>query len=495
MLRRHLAALFALFVVLSASVAAIPAAGAVQSGADCSFPYNATDATGTEVTVDGEPERIVVLQASAAQTAWELDAQDRVVGAPVNPTTSYLDGIESKEDILNEDQFTVNQEAVVELSADLVLAPNIIPDETVASLRDADQTVYKFGFGTSLEFIAEKTTRTGRLIGGCDAAESTNEEYNDDIESVGDQTDEYESPRVMYFTDNFTAGSGTFIDSLITTAGGTNVAAENGVQNYGQINEEALVEWNPEVIVVSGVEGGVPDTEAYESTFAVQNDQVVTVDANYVSQPGPRVVVPLQTMADAFATAETEPTSSPPEITEYEVTADGDEITVTFQSNESLADIEVAVEGPNSTTLDREDFSGDRFEGYEATVEVDEDGEYTLELVTAADTSSNDGAAGGTYFETVAVEGTESDANGSTGSTATPTAGNVTSAGATATATEKPVTPTDETRTDAADDSAEPTATTDDSSGTTATDADGPGLGVVTALVALLSLALLARRR
>jgi iron complex transport system substrate-binding protein len=312
MLRRSLTALFVLFVILSASVAAVPAAGAaVQADSDCSFPYTTQDATGTNVTVDGEPQRIVVLQASAAQTVWALDAEERVVGAPVNPTTSYLDGIEDKQDVLQSDQFTVSQEAVVELDADIVLAPNVIPDETVASLRDANQTVYKFGFGTSLSFIADKTAETGRLIGACEAAAETNEAYNATVENVSEGTDEYDSPRVMYFTDNFTAGSGTFIDSLITTAGGTNVAAENGVQGYGQINQEALVEWNPEVIVVSGVEGGVPDTDAYASTFAVRNDQVVTVDANFVSQPGPRVVVALQTMAEAFADAELEGEATP----------------------------------------------------------------------------------------------------------------------------------------------------------------------------------------
>jgi iron complex transport system substrate-binding protein len=337
MLRRSLPALVALFVLCSLTVAAVPAAGAtLQDGTDCGFPYSAQDATDTDVTIEEQPDRIVVLQASAAQTVWELEADDRVVGAPVNPTTSYLDGIEDTQDILKADRFTVNQEAVVDVDADLVLAPNVIPDETVASLREANQTVYKFGFGTSLEFIAGKTARTGRLIGACDAAARTNEGFNATIEDVEAGTDEYDSPRVMYFTDNFTAGGGTFVDSLLTTAGGTNVPAGNGVQGYGQINEEALLEWNPEVIVVSGVEGGVPDTPAYQQTYAVQNDQVVTVDANFVSQPAPKVVVALQTMAAAFAEADLEgeatptPTATSPATDGGEATAtDGGEATAT----------------------------------------------------------------------------------------------------------------------------------------------------------------------
>ena len=333
MLRVSLAALAALLVICSLSAAAVPAAGGtVQAGPDCGFPYTAQDATGADVTVEDRPDRIVVLGASTAQTVWALDAADRVVGAPVDSTTSYLEGIEDTEDVYREDRFTVNQEAVVELDADVLLAPNVIPDETVASLRDANQTVYKFRFGTSLEFIAGKTAETGRLIGACEAATGTNEAFNATIEEIEAGTDDYDSPRVMYFTDNVTAGGGTFVHSLLTTAGGTNVAAENGVQGYGEINEEALVEWNPEVIVVSGVEGGVPDTPAYRETYAVQHDQVVTVDANYVSQPGPRVVIALATMADAFANATVEgqatPTPSP-----TATATDGGEPTETAQGD------------------------------------------------------------------------------------------------------------------------------------------------------------------
>ncbi|MUV87649.1 ABC transporter substrate-binding protein [Natronomonas sp. CBA1123] len=312
MTRRYTAVLVTALLVVALSAAAAPAAGATaQSDADCSFPFTATDATGTNVTVEERPDSIVALQPSAAQTLWELDAQDRVAGAPVGPYTDYLEGIDGKTNVLNDDGFSVNQEAVVELDADIVLAPNIVPDETVQSLREANQTVYKFGFGNSLQFVADKTTLTGQLVGSCDAAETTNEEYWNRIDSVRNGTGAYESPRVLHFTDNFTAGSGTFISELITTAGGVNVAAENGVEGYGQINDEALVEWNPEVIIVADDEGRVPNTAAYESTFAVQNDQVVAINGNYLSQPAPRIAIALESIAEALAEAELESDATP----------------------------------------------------------------------------------------------------------------------------------------------------------------------------------------
>jgi iron complex transport system substrate-binding protein len=291
-------------LLLVASVAAsVPMAAADTHTATCSFPVSETDATGATVTVEERPERIVVLQPSAAQTVWELDARDRVVGAPVAPYTDYLEGIDEKQNVLNLDEFTVNREAVVELDADIVLAPNIVPDETVEQLRGANQTVFKFEFGTSLEFIAEKTALTGRLIGSCDEADAVNEAYWNRIESAREDADRRDAPRVLHYTDGFTAGSGTFIDEIITAAGGENVAAENGVEGYGEVNDEAVIRWNPEVIVVADDGPGVPDTAAFESTFAVRNEQIAVVNGNYLSQPAPRIAIAIEELAAVLSDA------------------------------------------------------------------------------------------------------------------------------------------------------------------------------------------------
>jgi iron complex transport system substrate-binding protein len=304
-----------LVVSFVGAVAPVGAQSGTDDAVECSFPVSMPDATGANVTVEERPERIVVLQPSAAQTVWELDAENRVVGAPVVSYTEYLDGIEEKENVLNADEFSVNQEAVVAIEADLVLAPNIVPDETITSLREADQTVFKFGFGNSLAFVADKTEQTGRLIGSCGEAAETNDQYWDRIEAVESGTDGYEAPRVLYYTDGFGAGSGTFIDEIITTAGGTNVAAENGVEGYGELNAEALVEWDPEVILVSDTGPGIPETDAFNSTFAVRNDQVVAVNGNYISQPAPRIAIVLEDVAAALEAAETAEDTDPSEET------------------------------------------------------------------------------------------------------------------------------------------------------------------------------------
>jgi iron complex transport system substrate-binding protein len=277
---------------------------------DCSFPVTVTDATGTQVTVPEEPGRIVVLQASAAQVMWELGIEGRVVGMPVEPYTEYLSGSREKTGVLNEDG-SVNRERVVALSPDLVVAPNVVPNETVESLRNAGITVYKSGFPSSLASITEKVSLYGRLTGECERARSVNETFDAAVENVRENASERYNPRVFYYFFNFTAGQGTFTTEIVETAGGRNVAAEAGVTGYRQVNLELVAEHDPEVVIVTD-DSPVPTGEPWNSTAAYRNDRIVRVDTNLIQQPAPRVVEPMRHLSAAFAAVENSTATSSP---------------------------------------------------------------------------------------------------------------------------------------------------------------------------------------
>ena len=277
---------------------------------DCSFPVSATDATGTEVTVSEEPERVVVLQASAAQVMWELGVEDRVVGMPVESYTAYLNGSREKTGVLNEDG-SANREQIVALEPDLVVAPNVIPNETVESLRNAGLTVYKSGFPSSLAAITETVSLYGRLVGACEQARSVNEAFNTSVENIRENASERYNPRVFYYFYNFTAGQGTFTNEVIEAAGGRNIAAEAGVSGYRQVNLELVAERDPEVVLVTD-DSPVPAGEPWNSTTAYRNDRIVRVDTNLIQQPAPRVVEPMRNLSTAFAAVENATATSSP---------------------------------------------------------------------------------------------------------------------------------------------------------------------------------------
>jgi iron complex transport system substrate-binding protein len=106
----------------------------------------------------------------------------------------------------------------------------------------------------------------------------------------------------------YTAGPDTFIGDVIATAGGDNIATAADISEYDVISEEIIAAQDPEWIVMP--EGrSLRQSEAINSTTAVENDQIVTVNANYMSQAGPRVTQPLTQLAESFHPETTEETS------------------------------------------------------------------------------------------------------------------------------------------------------------------------------------------
>jgi len=286
---------------------------------DCTFPVTTTDATGTEVTIAEEPETVVTLGPSAAQTMWEIGAKETVVG--VSKYADYLEGAEDRPNVSGAGRSFVVTEKVVELDPDLVLAPNVITNDTVEKLRSAGLTVYRFEGAKSLSDVEKKVLLTGQLTGTCDGADQRVTEMNESLSTVEAAVDGTDRPRVLYYMGGgYTAGEGTFIDAIIETAGGTNVAAEAGIEGWRQINEEVVVSQNPEWILKSSDIASIPQTAAYNGTAAVQNDQILVLNADYVSQPAPRTVQVVERLAssfhpDAYAAANTTATTTEPPAT------------------------------------------------------------------------------------------------------------------------------------------------------------------------------------
>jgi iron complex transport system substrate-binding protein len=284
-------------VLVVAALSLPVAAGSAAAAQSCSFPVTKTDGSGTEVTLEEEPQRVVTLNPSVAQIMWEIGAREKVVG--VSKYASYLEGAEDREVISGEEQFVVH-EKVVELEPDLVLAPNTISNETVEKLRDAGLTVYHFPEAETIEDVYEKTMVVGELTGECEGARETVDWMQERIGVVDEAVAGQERPDVLYLFFGYTAGEGTFINEIIRAAGGTNVAAEVGIESYRQMSEEVIVEQDPDWIILNSNDPALPESDAINQTTAVREGQVVVVQIEQLNQPAPRIVHAITQLAQQF---------------------------------------------------------------------------------------------------------------------------------------------------------------------------------------------------
>lgn len=281
-----------------------PTVDAQETAFDCEFPIAVEDATGETVTVEEEPEEIVILYPSVAQHVWEIGAQEKVTGMPVNQYTDYLEGSEQREHILAEGEqgFDVpNTELIVDLDPDLVLSPNIASEDAVQELRNSGLTVFHYPIAGSFEDIMTLVERTGQLVGECDGAAEVTEDMAERIDIVEQATADVEEPRVFYdMGATFTINADAFEHNLLTAAGADNIAADVEAEfggAYPQISPETVLDRDPEYVVTTD---GAPlsDFAGYEDTTALQNDQVIEVNGNYISQHAPRTVDVLETIAE-----------------------------------------------------------------------------------------------------------------------------------------------------------------------------------------------------
>ncbi|RKD97063.1 PGF-CTERM-anchored ABC transporter substrate-binding protein [Halopiger aswanensis] len=344
-----------------------------QEDPTCEYPLTLEDATGEEITIEEEPESVVALQPSDAQTLFEIGAEEKVVGMPVGSYTDYLDA-SADLDITEDDGVTPVAEEVIDREPDVVLAANALEgDDVIDQLREAGLTVYVFPTSESLDDVAENVRLTGELVGECEGAQETLEWMDERLSVVDEAIPDEDRPLAYYaMGGGYTAGNGTFQHEILTTAGVDNLGAEAGIEGWATVSDEVVLEQDPEWIVYGDSMDEPPVSEAAESTTAYENEQFVVVNDNYMSQPGPLVVTAIEEIASAVHPDAYEEAESDLEI-DTDVSTDENE-TADNGSNDGSADEsdDTSDEGSADGTTDDEDegSSGDSIPGFGAPVAI-----------------------------------------------------------------------------------------------------------------------------
>ena len=265
-----------------------------------------TDSLGREVILSEPPRRIVSLAPSNTEILFALGAGDLLVGRD-----SFSDYPAAALDVTNIGDLypAVNAEIVVDLEPDLVLAAGITNPDDVVMLADLGLTVYATSVAADLDDIYADIAAIGALTGRSAEADQLVQDLQARVTAVSATTaDVADRPLVFYEIDAtdparpWTAGPGTFVDQLITMAGGEN-AGNIAADQYAQLSLEQLVAEDPDIIVLgSSTYGGqTPELVAaragWDGLSAVQSGAVYTFDDNLVTRPGPRVVDGLETLA------------------------------------------------------------------------------------------------------------------------------------------------------------------------------------------------------
>ena len=150
------------------------------------------------------------------------------------------------------------------------------------------------------------------LIGQITGNDKEAQTLVDGLKNRVDQVLNLEKPaspiRVFYELDGsdpskpWTPGKGTYMDLLLTMAGGENIGSTAG-EGWLQISQEAILSADPQVILLGDAAYGItPEMVAERSGWsgisAVTDSRVYPFDDNLVSRPGPRLIDGLELIAE-----------------------------------------------------------------------------------------------------------------------------------------------------------------------------------------------------
>nr|WP_156645365.1 ABC transporter substrate-binding protein [Lentibacillus sp. JNUCC-1] len=263
---------------------------------EAAFPFTIEDASGEEVTVEAEPERIVSLIPSNTEIAFALGLDEEIVG--VSDHDNYPEAVAEKEKVGG---MELNIEAILALDPDLVLAEVGNPEEAVKQLRDSGITVLVMPTGENFEEVYENIKTIGQATGQAEEANKiviNMQEELDTLKEKAEQIEEEDRKSVFIETspspEIYTGGKGTFYSELLDVINADNAAGEE--EGWVMLDQEAIIALNPDVIITTYgdyVEEPIAEVkgrDGWDDVTAVQNDAIYDVNTDLVSRPGPRLV-------------------------------------------------------------------------------------------------------------------------------------------------------------------------------------------------------------
>lgn len=298
-----LAAILGLASILTACS---PAATATPAAAPTSEPIVLTDALGNEIRLSAPAQRIISLAPSNTELLFAVGAGKQIVAR--DDFSNYPEEAGSLPSI-GGSTGKLNLEEIAKLQPDLVLGSPLTAADVVESLKTITPNVFIVPNPTELDGLYTNLTTVATLTGKTAETEKLVAEMRARAKIVQDKVaGAAAKPLVFYELDAtdpakpWTAGSGTFIDMLISLAGGQNLGGSLQGE-YAQISQEELIVQNPEIIILGdSLYGGItPESVAarpgWESIAAVKNGKTLIFNDDLVSRPGPRMIDGLEELA------------------------------------------------------------------------------------------------------------------------------------------------------------------------------------------------------
>jgi iron complex transport system substrate-binding protein len=264
-------------------------------GTNLEYPVTVKDVNNNEIKITKKPQRIVSLSAGITESISALGYEKLMVGR--SSESDYPKSVASIRDIGN--NIAPDIAAIVKLKPDMVLSSTDLTADQKATLKKAGITLVVLSYSDNLNGIYQMLKDYGGILGGeykgRDKAIAYVNTLKKRVENIQNKISGLGKPTV-YFAEaygargDYCATGDTFIGSMLTLAGGNNIAQQDKNWEYSL---DSLRIADPQIIIMpkdlnSGVDFDALD--GYRDLAAVTNSKVYRIDDSLFNRRSPRVI-------------------------------------------------------------------------------------------------------------------------------------------------------------------------------------------------------------
>lgn len=253
------------------------------------FPMTLTDGSGAQITFDKLPEVVVSLSPAATETVFAIGRGDVLKGR-----TDYCNypaeaaSVPSMGSIMEP-----NIEAIVAAKPDVVFVSDMFSTDLRAKMEGMGIKVFDLSSHDRFDGVYTAIENAGKILDVTQASEQLISDMKTTVADVQAKVKDAKPVTAYYVvgygeTGDYTAGKNTFIDQIITMAGGTNAA--NDVEGWSY-SLEKLIEKDPTYLICRGggeYKSGIEAANGYKSLTAVKEGRLIEIESELLDIQGPR---------------------------------------------------------------------------------------------------------------------------------------------------------------------------------------------------------------
>lgn len=203
-------------------------------------------------TAGAAPHRVVSINLCADQLLVALAEPGQIASLTALATDPDLSFVARQAG-----RYPANHAQIEEILAkdpDLILAGLYTAGPAVAFFRQRAVPVTTIGLPVSFDDIRTEVRTVAAALGVPDKGEAVVAAMDRDLAAIG--TPAARGRAIAWQPGGFTAGAGTLTDTVLRAAGFSNVAAELGLNGYGYLPLETVIDGAPDVLIA---EARMPD--------------------------------------------------------------------------------------------------------------------------------------------------------------------------------------------------------------------------------------------